>query len=803
MSRPRSAVFVAISVLVSGCAESSFREDIADISRSSVLQVALLAQEVLKDETCGFEAPAVEEAVELEGEVGEMGRAIYRVERCELGFDAVERVIESCGREPIRLTGRTIVSATLIVEGVVTGRADPIIPAGPDAVSVSLDDVVLDGFRARFDSNAASLVMREGSLSAEVRPRLARAEDTAFCSIPTGDTEVRRLVYDGASLLASNEDAEALVFVSSSDLAGQIGQGPGGENVMSGSMRVGGQTIVFDAEPLDEKYDRAEFEEGFTCEEDIALPVDYACECVGDRCHPDAPVADGLARMLPFLFGNVTALIEEDERCGFSSGLSPVYDAAIGTQGSATWSLDNACTLRFETALRRDEDCNGTATFVQGTVSVTGTKVARGYLTGDLEGEAVVPTTMDALDYALHFELEDFTIWTSGDEPSLYVQSGTLGGAMRPVLAFDPDELACITPTPNSVFAGLELSNANVRITDGDESFALAVEGSNVDAVAGAADGRENTMVGVLRTSAVSFEVPSDGAGLDPDYDREAFVAGFSCEPNVTWPTEPAQCSFRQRLGPDVARAAALLMTTATTRVVTDDVCGVASATATVSAGADVGAEGLVTTDVDSCTIVETGVEAVADDCYRTRTFAEGTVSMTGTRDASGRVVRDAGRTTVEPLARLAYEDRFEARFDDFRVWSLERDTMTPLVDVHFVGGNGRIELVPVMGENETTTGVFDIPTPIARVPSLTIAGVDAVVGSAGRYFEVRIDDAMLELSSGMYEGRGNTLSGYVVIDGERVEIAPGTTLDEEYDQTELDGSYACTPDLLEPVPPN
>ena len=93
--------------------------------------VAVLAGEVADDESCGFEAQVVKDAVVVEGQKGEPGRAIYTVKDCLLGFATVTKTLENCGNDPVELSGRVIVDATMIVDGIVSGEADePIIPAG-------------------------------------------------------------------------------------------------------------------------------------------------------------------------------------------------------------------------------------------------------------------------------------------------------------------------------------------------------------------------------------------------------------------------------------------------------------------------------------------------------------------------------------------------------------------------------------------------------------------------------------------------------------------------------------------------
>ncbi len=797
------AAVVALPLLI-GCADDGFKEDVAGIARLSLLQVALLASELSEDTRCGFDAPAVRDAVEVTGAFGERRAAVYRVEDCALGFDSIETVLDGCGAEPIRLSGRAHVTATLEIDGIVTDRSsDPIIPAGPDAAKIVLEQVVLDGFSARYEARDAELVMREGSLSAVVRPRLAKGKDTAFCSVPTPDAQVTNLVYDGASLLA-REDGEAVVFVSTSELRGQIGRGARSENTYGGTLDIGGQRFEVPGDvskALDDTYAREDFVSRFACDEHLSLPVDYDCACEGNECHPDAPVADGVARLVPLAFANVARLVDEDTRCGFGSKRAPTYDAEIGAQGTATFAV-SSCSLAFDD-LERAPDCNGVSTTISGAAVVSGQRVVHGYLTGDLEGDAVVPTRADGVAFTLTAQLTDFLVRTSSDAPALLIRRGTLSGTMRPRLALDPDEGACSRATNHAAFEGVELIDAEVRVLDGDDTYDLTVRRLELDAVAGTVADRTNSLAGTLVTDSETFTIPSDDGGLDPDFDAAEFDAAFACEADLEWPTPPEACSFRQRLGPEVARAMALVLATASGRVVTDDVCGVESADAAVQASAAEGQMGTVTTAVAMCVLEESSLEAVGDDCHRDKTYVGGRVTVSGAREATGIIVRETGRTTVDPVTREPYFDAFDATFDGYRLWTLSRDVATPRIEIEIARGFGHVELVPIMGENEERPGVFDVVTPVGRAPRVTVTDVDARVASEGRTFAVRVDSAELEVASGMYQGAGNFIRGYVVIDGERVELSDSTPLDDAYDQTIFDASYACSPDLLETVPPN
>jgi hypothetical protein len=61
---------------------------------------------------------------------------------------------------------------------------------------------------------------------------------------------------------------------------------------------------------------------------------------------------------------------------------------------------------------------------------------------------------------------------------------------------------------------------------------------------------------------------------------------------------------------------------------------------------------------------------------------------------------------------------------------------------------------------------------------------------------------ANIQALNGSFGGQSNTLSGQVTIDGNSASFR-NLPLDPNFNQTVFDQSYACTPNLSAPIPPN
>jgi hypothetical protein len=92
------------------------------------------------------------------------------------------------------------------------------------------------------------------------------------------------------------------------------------------------------------------------------------------------------------------------------------------------------------------------------------------------------------------------------------------------------------------------------------------------------------------------------------------------------------------------------------------------------------------------------------------------------------------------------------------------------------------------------------VPTPAARLSDIAIENAIATLESGARTFALELDLTSLFAQNGSWDGVQNTVSGLVVVNGEQVTVGP-MALDPAYDQEAFDASYACTDDLVAPIP--
>jgi hypothetical protein len=177
------------------------------------------------------------------------------------------------------------VTATRYVSGERTqmiGVIDAIEPRDREAVEIVLTNVALDGFSVELWSSGASaprgtLTLHSGALTGTVMPimgemasepgRFEVATPVAILSDITLNNAAATLVSDGMTFNIAFDDVQLNAV-----------NGTWGElsNTIAGSLRVNGETVVLDPQPLDDAFDQAAFDQAYACTEDLleVIPVD-------------------------------------------------------------------------------------------------------------------------------------------------------------------------------------------------------------------------------------------------------------------------------------------------------------------------------------------------------------------------------------------------------------------------------------------------------------------------------------------------------------------------------------------------
>lgn len=728
------------------CARACAPETVAQgTSRLTVRTFGALVERVNADDRCGFAAESVLAKPEIlaDGGVG-TGRVVYSVDDCALDFTRAPNVSENCAGVATEIRGRAIVTARRTVRGTLTGDPNnPIIPGGPDAVSIEIRDAVLEEFSVRSESIDAELIIHQGSIRGVAEPRIARSASLGICKVPTRDIRFSDLRWgpSHARLLSDGHDID--LDIEHSSLHAILGQREDGENELTGVISVWGTEhaipVAGDTDGLLPGYERESFVEEFVCADDLQQPLTFECATFGEL------MAAGASKLTVLAFG--TVLKKVNDQCPLEA---PHLEGQLGERGGkATWSLGQAgCALEG--------------------VTVRGTKTIRGIISGDPESP-VIPTEHYPAELDLTLEFSEFSVTTDDGTRTLHVTSGSLHGVGRPYLELDPATRVCSTPTENVNLRGLAWSNGIARIESEGKRFNVAIADSALDADVGL-----NALDGSIT---VNGEVHQ--------------LHGPIRSPR----SEDAECNLNAMLGEAVARLTVRSLGAISKAINADTDCGFEAPLVKIwptNSSGRPGELGSLEHTTSGCGLEFSGSKT---DCLGQVQQTQGNATVTAVRNVRG-LRENIGFVfkSIVPQASDSVTLNLDVDFDQFHVDEDERA-------LTIERGKVIAEVHPMTGESLATPGTFDVPTPIAHFASVRFENVQAVVRASGKTFRVKIDRGQIEAQNGSFLGRANAIRGELVVDGEAIPIAL-MSLQPEYDQADFDARYACTEDLTAPVPP-
>lgn len=534
----------ALLLMTAGCAKMCAAEDVAmGVARLTTLNADALTNALDADDFCGFSAMDVKLAAKTEGEVGKIGTLTLTVKDCELDFgpNGME-TSRNCQDKVTKGFGKATVSGTKTVTGWLTGNmANPIIPAGPDAVVVSLD-ATFDNFHAAKDGGTATMTWVTGGITGNLRPRLAVGASGA-CSVRTSNTSFDSVTYKPTKAVLQSGDTKIEVDIDGSLLDGQYGLGPSGENLIQGKMSVWGEEHTVppegDEDGLDPEYDAAKFIEGYACAEGLAEPLSYTCDRLPE-------LAQTSARGLVKLVGTTTSILNGHPGCGFEADAVKAGATITGdAPGAGSLALSvNACAINFASKTELPANCKGEKTEVSGKVTATSKKTVEGFLTGQQDPPIVPQERTSTVFEHTALVYDDFTLSVGGGATLSF--TGTVSAVVHPVAG--EVEGATAPPADGPLYAiatpvlgieDLKVATGTVTLKSGGMTFAVDVEALELDAFNGSFDGASNEIAGTLKANTVAFDsLPS--ATLDPAFSQAAFDATYVCTPGLKEPV-PAE----------------------------------------------------------------------------------------------------------------------------------------------------------------------------------------------------------------------------------------------------------------------
>lgn len=791
----RSALAFGALVALTGCPQCAPDLVAGGVAPLTIRNVGAMVTLVNADDNCGFASADVLGAPVITGSTGSEGTIAFTVTDCEidLGDKAVDVGEPDCKDKVNTATGKITISATRVVGGILTGKPEsPIVPGGPDAVTITITKATFDNFSVVNPSSDASLTMISGGISAVVSPRLAASSPESAtagaCAIATPNVSFSDVKYDEGTLLhVASADNNFDVDVAGSNLKAQNGKKGDDENTLSGDITVFGSEQKIDQD-LDPDFDAGDFADSYSCTPDLSSPESFECADLNPR------LADGAARLSVKMLGTIAGLIEADTTCGFSSNAvltTPTVAGTVGGDGSLTFTVTN-CVLTFAALTALSEDCNGDATEVVGSVTVSGTKVVSGHLSGNAENP-VIPDSDQPAAVTLSAVIdapEGFSVGSTADNNTLKVTGGTLTGVVRPRVYVGADTGVCSVSSPHAGFDDVTWTDGAMLLTSDSGSFGLILT-ADLDAANGTSPSGTNELTGTVHLGDTDYTVPSDGAGLNPTFDAVAFDEAWQCDPDLADPAVTgAACTGRlaPRVAGGVAALSARAFGTTVSLVDGNTSCGFSSAAVaagTVTFDGNVGDDDVTATftlPAAGCTItLPAGFEA-PPDCNGARTAVSGTVVVTGTKTVKGWRTGDVLQPIV-PNSSLPATFTLSMAFTDFLVVPAgATSSMT-------VSGTLAGEMKPRTGLS-AATNACSIGTPNTTFTGLSWTNGAVTLDSDGNTFVETVTASDIDAQNGSDGTATNTIGGSITVSGAAQALAG--PLDPEFDQAAFDATYTC-----------
>lgn len=802
MTRSRRGLCLALAAGFAATSCSTTQEDAekgaAGIARLSSLSVAALGGVLLGDKGCGFANENVRARGVVTTSAGGAGSASYTVRDCTLDFGANPVTLKDCTGAETRLTGKVTVTATLTLSGGTTGDpANPIIAADPDSLTITISRATVTDFAVLFPNAPATLTMREGQLSAIVKPRLAAESTANLCAIPTQDTGIAALDLKGVNLKVESEDQTSFIFVVTSSVSATIGKGATSENVYSGSVTLPNQTISLPPESdnatLDSGYDRAMFEARFSCTQGLAQPVSYACgtTAAGEQA------AQAVARLTVPAVSSIVAILEQDTTCGFASAnvkAAAMQNGTVGGRGQVVYST-TACRIEIPEDRVLATDCTGRQIRAQGKLTVTARKLLTGVVTGEPQ-VPIFPVTDAPAVYELTEVVFDGFRTATSTSAALIQAAGKLSAKVTPRVARGVRSQACTVRTQIAKVEDVKYDDAIVTLEAGG-AVTLSVLDSDFDATVGSWDSASNTLSGSVNIAGEQHTLPA-GEGLDPTFQQASFDASWQCDPDLLVPAS-FECDRTVFVADGVARLTPQLFGTIVQLAETDRRCGFSSAAVagmpTPAPGAQVGSVAAVTFRIqNACTISFPRETSLGADCNGIETFVRGSFSVTGTRVVTGYLTGDPAAPVI-PVGRDPVEYTLEAM-----ATNLEISTSTTPLAIRMVRGAITGKAKPRFAI-DTTSGACTQPTPNLQMIDLAYRGALVQLGVQGLTFGFDVTTSDIDAQIGIRDTEANSFSGSITTAGMRITLPVDPSqapLIPGFNPTRWRGGYACRPNLLE-----
>lgn len=787
---------IAASCTVSSCGDDVQDRAASGVARLSAAAVAALVQVVAEDTRCGFASEAALDSAVIRGPAGGAGTVRTSISRCAFDFDENPQSRTDCNGVTTTFRGKVVVTASSTTTGLLTGRRDaPVIPSDPDAAVIVLERVDADDFEVVRSDRDARLLFRDGSFSATVRPRLGTSASTGACSVPTPNLTIENLRLDSSNLFFEADDASGYIFVPISQITARIGSTSGGENQISGSINFFTREIVLpneeDSGEFDDQFELERFRSSYACNADLLAADDFTCGFESD------PLADGAARLTIQNLGAMTALLDADATCGFSSPNVLARAEVIGEVGGLGELVlrTEACVIEPPGERRISEDCKGGELFASGRFTATATRRIRGRVTGDFFAPIIPSSDSGATIVFDRLELQGFRARSSRVSGALTQVSGVLTATVTPRLAARAGDGACTEATPIVRFDEVRYRDAVLRVEADGTAISIPVASSELSALAGVWAPEANRLSGTIEIAGKNYAVPTErSTGLDPRFEPIDFDDRWKCEARFAQPISH-RCDPLPLAVDGAARLTVLTFETVQRLIEADARCGFSSpALEPVVSSTITGAPAVATWTLPApCTLAFGARSFAGRDCLGLETYVRGQVQVRGTRRATGIATGDPEQP-VAPSSRLGLEYALALELEGFEVTTSSGGSALTVLE----GGLSGV-MRPLLAIDQASDACLR-PTRAAEYEQLQYSDARLRFTLGGLPIDLDVPGSALGAVRGRIGERENTIRGTLQADGAQwlIPVDPRTpALFAGETQETLDARVSCEPGLV------
>ncbi len=512
------------------------------------------------------------------------------------------------------------------------------------------------------------------------------------------------------------------------------------------------------------------------------------------QCAPGT-VGHGVSRLTIRNVGAIATVALADTRCGFASDAvqaTPTIQGQVGQIGSVTYVVSN-CEVSFPAdAPYVSQDCSGAQTVIRGRAFVNATQVIQGIITGDAT-TPVIPSGPDSATLNIQADLQDFSAESTISDSTLTIYEGSIEATMRPRLAVDDDQGACSIPTKNIRFENVRYGPTKAHVQTESRDFDVPIDSSELFAVNGKYSDFENELWGEITVWGGLEPIDGGEDGLDPDYDRAAFNAGYECAAGLAIPvTYTCDGFLAPVLAQNAARLSVRTLGRLTTLIENDSNCGFSSPQVQAQAQitGEIGGFGSALLTVQGCEMVFEQDTVFREDCVGTQTFARGRIILSATKKITGRLTGDREIPAV-PMSDAPAEVTIKVdAFDDFSI-------IEAGATLRMRTGSMSGTVVPRTARDSALSGACAFVASVARLTDISYdTETDAQLIKEGvGTFDIKLGASRIRAVSGVWGPDRNVLEGFIEVDGERWDLpaAPDDDgLDPAFDQAVFDATWVC-----------